>query len=438
MTHGSAGADPYVTAHGDTSFGVDHYDLALTYDVRGNRLDARATLTVRANDPLRHLELDLHHLHVEKVLVDGTPARHSHKRGRLGVRLVEELAAGDTAEVAVMYSGSPKPVRKRHLGTAGWEELADGVIVAGQPHGAPSWFPCNDRPGDKASYSIEVTTGSNYVVVSNGELTSSTRHARTTTWNYRQAEPMAPYLATIQIGKYEVRDVDDAPVPTRLVAPARLRARLDDAFGRQAEMIETFQRAFGPYPFAGYTVVVTDDDLEIPLESQSLSTFGANLVRSDWDAERLVAHELSHQWFGNSLTVGSWRDIWLHEGFACYSEWIWSEESGGPTAHERAEEHRARLADLPQDLLLADPGPELMFDDRVYKRGALCLHALRCTVGDDVFFDLLRSWISEHRYGTVETVDFTSFVASRCGDDVDGLFAAWLHEVELPDLPGPR
>ena len=112
---------------------------------------------------------------------------------------------------------------------------------------------------------------------------------------------------------------------------------------------------------------------------------------------RLVAHELSHQWFGNSLTLGSWQDIWLHEGFACYAEWIWSEESGGPSAHERAEEHHEKLADLDQDLVLADPGPELMFDDRVYKRGALTLHALRLTVGDDAFFALLRGWTDRAR-----------------------------------------
>ncbi|RYP88640.1 M1 family peptidase [Nocardioides guangzhouensis] len=438
MTLIRSGADSYVSAHGDTSYGVEHYDLALTYALRRNHLDARATLTVVAHEPLQRIDLDLQHLHVDKVLVDGRPAKHSHLRGRLSVRLLHELPAGGRVEVVVLYSGNPKPIRKRHLGTAGWEELEDGVIVAGQPHGAPSWFPCNDRPSDKASYFIEVTTSSDYVVVANGELAASTRHGRTTTWAYRQDEPMAPYLATVQIGKYEVQEVDGAPVPTRLVAPRRLRERLDDAFGRQADMIATFEKLFGPYPFSGYTVVVTDDDLEIPLESQSLSTFGANLVRSDWGAVRLVAHELSHQWFGNCLTATSWKDIWLHEGFACYSEWLWSEECGEDTTHERAVAHWEKLSDLPQDLQLSDPGPDLMFDDRVYKRGALCLHALRLTVGDETFFDVLRGWVAEHRNGGVETADFTSFVEARAGGGVRALFRAWLDELELPPLPPRR
>ena len=97
-------------------------------------------------------------------------------------------------------------------------------------------------------------------------------------------------------------------------------------------MIALFEGLFGPYPFDAYTVVVTDDDLEIPLEAQGLSVFGANHMDGRRGSERLVAHELAHQWFGNSLTVGLWRDIWLHEGFACYAEWLWSEASGGRTA----------------------------------------------------------------------------------------------------------
>ena len=129
------------------------------------------------------------------------------------------------------------------------------------------------------------------------------------------------------------------------------------AFADQPRMLETFARLFGPYPFDAYTVVVTDDLLEIPLESQTLSTFGSNHLSRDWEAQRLIAHELAHQWFGNTVTAASLRDIWLHEGFACYAEWLWSEAIGRTTAQEEAERHHALLARLPQDLVLTDPGP---------------------------------------------------------------------------------
>ena len=157
-------------------------------------------------------------------------------------------------------------------------------------------------------------------------------------------------------------------------------------------MMQLFESAFGPYPQDACTLVVTPDELEIPLEAQGMAVFGANHL--DLASERLVAHELAHQWFGNSVGVARWQDIWLNEGFACYAEWMWSEASGRQTVHEKAARHHARLVVLAQDLVLADPGPELMFDDRVYKRGALTLYALRRRMGESAFAALLREWAS--------------------------------------------
>jgi aminopeptidase N len=239
----------------------------------------------------------------------------------------------------------------------------------------------------------------------------------------------------VQIGRYDVAGIE-ADVPLVRVTPRPAdEAGYEAAFGEQPRMLAHFARLFGPYPFPSYTCVITDDDLEIPLESQGLSTFGRNFMVDDWDAIRLVAHELSHQWFGNAVTLGAWKDIWLHEGFACYAEWLWSQESGSLSTDQRAAEHHGRLQELDQDLLLADPGPELMFDDRVYKRGALTLHALRADVGDETFFEILRSWVGEHRGGTVDTAMFVAHASSVAGRDLGGLFDRWLHHLELPELP---
>ncbi len=316
-------------------------------------------------------------------------------------------------------------------GEAGWEELADGVIVASQPHGAPSWFPCNDRPSNKATYAIEITAPSNYLVVANGVLESKRRRSAGTTWRHVEESPMATYLATVQIGRYGVVE-SGSSVPIRTVHPAGKKAASGGPFARQGEMMTAFVRLFGPYPFAAYTAVITADELDIPLEAQGLAVFGSNFATEDWDSERLVAHELAHQWFGNSVTLTSWRDIWLHEGFACYAEWLWSEESGRPSAGHHAQLHWDRLSELDQDFQLGDPGPELMFDDRVYKRGALLLHALRTEVGDDRFFDVLRAWTGRYAHGSVTTDDFIALTGELCGASVGGVFDAWLREVSLP------
>lgn len=431
-------ADPYVPGHGDPAYDVLGYDLELDYSVETNKLSGTATLRVVAREDLDRLTLDLHALRVTKVTVDGAqPGRYSQRPGRLVVKTRRPVEAGTELTVVVTYSGTPSPMPGPD-GEAGWEELADGAIVASQPHGAPSWFPCNDRPSDKAPYRISVTAPSDYHVVANGTLTSSRRRASTTTWVYEQPEPMATYLATVQIGRYVRRTLQESPTPVHAVFPPAAASAVERAFARQGEMVDVFVDAFGPYPFAAYTVVVTEDALEIPLEAQGLSVFSQGFLSTGWESQRLIAHELSHQWFGNSLTASRWQDIWLHEGFACYAEWVWSEASGGRSADALAAEHHARLAGLPQDLLLGDPGTDDMFDDRVYKRGALTLHALRQTVGDDAFWRTVRAWVAEHRHGSVTTADLVAIATRETGEDLVGLFTAWLAEPALPDLPVRR
>jgi aminopeptidase len=244
---------------------------------------------------------------------------------------------------------------------------------------------------------------------------------------------MATYLATVQIGRYDEQQLAASPVLIKAALPSALLRTFRFDFGRQQDMMKLFTRLFGPYPFGGYTVVVTEDPLEIPLEAQGVSVFGANHVDGRRGAERLVAHELAHQWFGNSLTPAAWRDIWLNEGFACYSEWLWSENSGGLTAQQHVNQAHTRLSGLPQDLVISDPGPHDMFDDRLYKRGAITLHAIRVSLGDTTFFDLLRTWTTQHRHGSVTTTAFRALVSQYA--DLADLLTTWLDKPALPSLP---
>jgi aminopeptidase N len=428
--------DPYLPANGNFGYRVSRYELDLEYKVNINRLSGTATITAATLASLKTFSLDLSDaLAVSKVSVNGhRPASFHRSHGKLNITLSSALPAGAAMAITVRYAGTPRPIRSL-WGEVGFEELTNGALVAGQPNGAASWFPCDDHPSSKASYRIAISTENPYRALANGELVSRRTRAAMTTWTYEQAEPTSTYLITLQIGEYTAQRLTKTPVPMNAVLPHRLREEFDYDFGRQPQMMKLFVKSFGPYPLAtGYTVVVTDDDLEIPLEAQGISIFGANHCDGERSAERLIAHELAHQWFGNSVTARRWRDIWLHEGFACYAEWLWSEDSGGRTADELAQYYHRKLASSPQNLLLADPGPRDMFDDRVYKRGALTLHVLRRTIGDDDFFALLRDWTTRHRHGTAVTDDFTGLAANYSNETLRPLWQAWLYSTDVPDL----
>lgn len=437
--------DPYSPTHGNSSITVSAYDLTLDYDVGPNRLRGLAVLSgiVRGDttekDGLGVLSLDLFSpLKVEEIELrsgDGAPVTVSsfrQRRGKLDIVPGWKLAGGQEFQLSVRYRGKPRPVDGL-WGDVGWEELTDGVLVAGQPNGAPSWFPCNDLVSDKARYRFSVSVEAGYRVVCNGVLTSRERRDARETWVFEQSEPMSTYLAAVHIGRYEHLDLP-GDVPQSVAVPRALAGRAQAALARQDEMMRLFTARFGPYPFGRYTVVIADDPLEIPLEAQSVSVFGRNHLSAGAGNESLVAHELAHQWFGNSVTAGGWCDIWLHEGFATYAEWLWA-EAGGGSIGRRAREEFAWLRQQRQDLSLADPGPAAMFDDRVYRRGALALHSLRCSAGDNLFFSLLQEWTRKYRHGCAGTRDFLDLADKAyapAGVSASDLLAPWLYEQAVP------
>jgi aminopeptidase N len=429
--------DPYAPTSGGSAIRVLSYRLNLRYKVATNRLDAEAVLSVVALRRLSDFRLDLVGLSASRVRVDGEK-RTSFRNGarKLTIRPGHVIEAEQTFEVAVRYSGHPEP-RSTRWGRVGWEELNDGVLVGSQPVGAPTWFPCNDLLAEKATYRIELTCEDAYTVIAPGELVGRQSASGRTTWTFVEAIPTAAYLVAVHIGRYRSEALALGAVPGAVHYPAELARPVAEELAGLPAMMALFEECFGPYPLGRYDVVVTADVLEIPLEAQGMAVFGSNHLDGSHHEERLVAHELAHQWFGNSVGLRHWHDIWLNEGFCCYAEWLWSQAAGGLSCQQQAKHHWSLLADLPQDVVLGDPGADLMFDDRVYKRGALTLHALRRTVGDEVFFAILRQWVAERHHSTGTTQEFIAVAESVSGRDLQRLFESWLWRPELPKLP-PR
>jgi aminopeptidase N len=429
----SAG-DNYLIGHGNGGYRVERYELDLSYRLPTNRLAGTATIRARSTQLLERFSLDLVRLRVSKVRIQGQRGvRFEQTQRKVIITPATGIPADTEFVVSLDYAGAPVPSSSR-WGTVGWEELDDGVIVAAQPSGAPTWFPCNDAVADKASYDIRISTDQAYTVVCNGHLAEHVTAGGQGHWRYIQTQPTATYLATVQIGRYTLDATTFDGVSGVIAAPRALASRVETDFEPLGRMMALFQERFGAYPFDDYTVVITPDELEIPLEAQGLAIFGANHADGFHGSDRLIAHELAHQWFGNSVGLARWKDIWLNEGFACYAEWIWSEHSGGPTADALARQSRRSLAGQPRDLVIGDPGPDLMFDDRIYKRGALTLHALRNAIGDLAFFRLLREWVASFGGATATTDDFRQLAAGYSASPLDALFEGWLAGTALPRL----
>ncbi|MBZ8177600.1 M1 family peptidase [Corynebacterium sp. 3HC-13] len=442
--------DSYTGVDFNLGFHVRRYRLDLHYRVIPNHLSGVAELVVDNYQPLTRLSLDLSSsLKVRRVEVLGpnqrrssSPARFKHSANKLWMTFENPIPVDSQFRLRIHYGGNPRPIRSA-WGNIGWEELESGSLVAAQPCGASSWFPCDDTPDEKAIFEISLRADSPFQVVSNGVLHSTKKSASATTWEYRTEHPMATYLATVLVGEFISIPLATSAqgVPVLGWVPRHLSQEFLHDFGDQTAMLNLFSELYGPYPFSDYRVVICSDPLEIPLEAQGLSIFGANHCQGHNKWERLVAHELSHQWFGNSLGLAQWNDIWLNEGFACYSEWLWAEHAHRIPAADNARTHYQRLASQPQDIIIGDPGPKLMFDDRLYKRGALCLHALRVLLGNQEFFAMLQRYVAAGRHSVVEPHDLLREARRACQTcnipetTLTQLFHEWLWTTTLPPFP---
>ncbi|OKJ49703.1 M1 family metallopeptidase [Streptomyces sp. CB02261] len=432
-TPGAAGLrDPYFPKLGNGGYDVRHYALTLAYDPRTGKLDGTAEITARAGQDLSAFNLDLAGLTVGRASVDGEPAAVNRAGNELTLRPREEIREGAEFRTTVTYEGVPEAVTDADGTREGWLRTDDGAVAVGQPVGSMTWFPGNHHPSDKAGYEITLTVPAGLEAVSNGVRTArrTAPDGRVTTV-WKAPEPMASYLATVAIGRYRT-DTATAlgSVPVLTAADPAVAANSAALLDEIPKILDRQTRRFGPYPFTAAGAVVTEDGtLGYALETQTRPVFPA----SSFDRTILV-HELAHQWFGNSVTPATWRDLWLNEGFATYAEWLYAEEFGHVPA--RTSFARAFAKDINWTFPPADPpAAENLFDPPVYQRGAMVLHKLRETVGDEVFGEILRGWPAKYRHANASTADFTSYVEAVAGRDLDGLWDVWLYGDGKPDRP---
>jgi aminopeptidase N len=428
--------DPYFPELGNGGYDVEHYDLVLAYDPASGRIDGTTTITAKTTEPLLSFDLDLVGLTVSTATVDGAPATVARSGNELDLTPAQPLADHATFKTVVKYSGVPQAIESPSLGHVGWSTGPSGVWTINEPDGARSWYPVNDHPSDKATYSFEVTVPNGLQVVANGlPHGDPTPGPTTTTFRFETEHPLASYLSTVAIGHFTFETATGPDgLPIRNAFPPDQAAQLHDTFAKTPDMIAYLSSRFGPYPFESYGALVIDEHLGLALEDQTMSLFGVDMVASP-RAESVAVHELAHQWFGDTVTPAQWKDVWLNEGFATYCEWLWREHTGGATAEATA---RALAQGIGGGLASpppGDPGAGDLFAGSVYIRGGLTLEALRLTVGDTTFFRIMREWVAQHRDGNASTADFIALSEKLSGRDLGTLFTAWLEGPKVPPLP---
>ncbi len=442
-TSGSPGiGDPYYPDYGNGGYDVGHYDIRLRYQPDTDQLTGTTTILATATADLAQFDLDFV-LDASSVRVNNRPATFVRQGDHeLVVTPARPVVSGQAMTIVVQYSGTPSTVTAE--GFTAWVHTHDGALAEGEPEIAWWWFPSNDHPRDKATFDISVLVPNGTSVLSNGRLTQRALPELPgwSRWTWRETQPMATYLAFMDIGQYNITtdtSADGTPIITAYSADLASVDYGDTARSdveRTDEVVNWESSIFGPYPFdARGGVVVAPGTLNYALENQTRPVYDARFWRNA-DAMYVVVHENAHEWFGDSVSVENWQDIWLNEGFATYAEWLWSEKQGEGTAQELFDfTYAQHPADDPfWQVKIGDPGVADLFSDPVYDRGAMALHQLRLAVGDDAFFTILRTWAAQHRYGTGDIAQFRALAEQVSGKDLAALFTTWLYTTTRPDL----
>jgi aminopeptidase N len=433
--------DPYFPELGNPGYDVQNYVISLDVDPESGEISGKTTIEAVAETDLSSFNLDFQGFEIDSLTVGGSKADYTRDDRELIITPGASLQAGDEFTVEVAYHGIPQPVYFNALDFKnGWlQGTSKAINVLSEPDGASSWYPVNDHPLDKATYRFEITVSQPWVVAATGNLMETTSDGDKTRYVWEMNKPMASYLASVNIDHYVLQEsMGPEGIVIRNYIPDDVDPMLTRNLDALPEMIEYFSGLFGPYPFDAYGVLVCDEtvipcqDGSLSLEAQSLSIHSPSEFML---SETVLAHELAHQWFGDSVSLERWQDIWLKEGLATYSEWLWESREYGIDSITAYADMQRSVNSI--DERIGQPPPDELYGFESYDGGAMVAHALRLQVGDEAFFNILRTYLERYKYGNAGTEEFIAVAEEVSGQELSAFFDSWLMQTELPDWPMP-
>ena len=423
---------------------IVHYDFSISISDTNNIIYGHAAITVNFTGSVNTLGFDLKNeginekgMMVQSITFNKGSLRWVHTGNRIVITLDESIRAGSQGIFNIDYSGVP----------------ADGLIISNNKYGertffadnwpdrARNWLPCVDHPYDKATVDFLITSPDHYEVVGSGYLveeSSMSRHTKLTHW--KEDVPIATKVMAIGIAPFATRlegNVNDIPVWSWVFFENRKEGFYD--YSVAVKPLAFYSRLIGPYPYEKLANVQSKTIFG-GLENAGCIFYSENSITGEGNAENLMAHEIAHQWFGNSVTENDWQHIWLSEGFATYLTAVYQEKTYGK---EKLDETMKSARDRVIGFFLESPKPVVdttitdlmtLLNANSYQKGAWVLHMLRRELGDNLFWKGMRLYYENYRNKNALTTDFQMVMEKVSKKSLGKFFNQWLFVVCQPDL----
>ncbi|QDU43492.1 Aminopeptidase N [Symmachiella dynata] len=443
-------ADEPLRTAGDRPFDIQHIRLDLDISLKKKQIAGAATIDLQLLRPLQVLKLDAVGLEVSQVLLapDQSELEFSTTDDQLRIDLGATRPRGEKVRVVIRYQVRDPKAGMYFFGpTEGEPNVPWMMWTQGEPVANHHWFPCLDHPNERQTTEIVATVDAGYEVLSNGDLLSRKKSSdgKRERFHYKQSQPHVAYLVTLVVGEFEIGRETWGDVPVLYYVPPEQAGDMQRTFGRTKNMLTFFSERFGiNYPWTKYAQIVVEQFIAGGMENTGATTLYSKVMHDeramlDSSPDRLIAHELGHQWWGDLVTCKDWSHLWLNEGFATFCELMWAEHDLGVDEHDYMLYGKGKSArsDGPKtrpivDYHYSDPGS--MFDARAYPKGGWVLHMLRRQLGDDLFYTGLQKYGEKFRMKTAETSDLRKVLEEHTGRNLERFFYDWTARPGHPEL----
>jgi aminopeptidase N len=437
--------NPLIVSY-QNSFDVVKYDLSLSFNTEDKTIEGELVMTAEAlSDTLNLLYINFYdNMNVSQVEIGsndksnpGGMSSASFKRENdyIIIDTKDKLKNGEEFIVKIKYSGKPKVTGNDSFM---FKNIYGSPVVynLSEPEYSPVWWPCKDLPDDKALFDMSLRVPTGLKGVSNGVLKDTVQNGDgTTTFNWKNSYPIATYLVSVVVAKFSYWEDTYTSLDGTVQMPVVYYAFPKDSasayidWKNTPEMIKFYAQTYGEYPFINEKYGMVEFGWMMgAMEHQTITSMGFTLVTGSGAYEDIVAHELSHQWFGDAVTLKDWRNIWLNEGFATYSEALWHEYKGGK---EEYFDYMKKTDYGYFNGTVYDPQGYIFSPTvyaTIYQKGGWVLHMLRGVVGDSVFFSTVKNYYKKYEYKNAETADLQAIFEEASGQKLDWFFEQWVYK----------